>query len=48
MALKQDSALIVPGEVGLEAHYPPFVNCQEEAVTLAGYLNNSLKNKWHC
>lgn len=40
----------LPGEVGLEAHYSPFVNCQQEAVTLAGHLNNPLKNKikWHC
>lgn len=45
MAQKQDSALTVLGEVGLEAHYSPFVNCQQEAVTLAGHLNNPLKNK---
>lgn len=45
MAQKQDYAL-----TGLEAHYPPFVNCQQEAVTLAGHLNNPLKNKikWQC
>lgn len=46
MAQKQDSALTVR----LEAQYLPFVNCQQEAVTLAGHLSNPLKNimKWLC
>lgn len=46
VAQKQDSAL----RVGLKAHYSPFVNCQQEAVTLVSHLNNPLKNKiqWHC
>lgn len=46
MAQKQDSALTVR----LEAQYLPFVNCHQEAVTLAGHLSNPLKNimKWLC